>query len=196
MGAAIFIGGAGLRTLLAFDVIAIVTFICSAVLGVMCAAGRALHNRVSILTEIGIGGAGLETLLSLRVVAIVTFRAVLGIVLRGAASRNGSSIRAGIGIGYACLGSFLAFDMVAGFTRFAILLVVFCGCPGDSRSVGAGIVASAASSVSLFVTREGQQEGRQNQIGDGATMPSPPPPSLIDRRMYSIKWLYDHICSS
>ena len=170
MGAAIFIGGAGLRTLLAFDVIAIVTFICSAVLGVMCAAGRALHNRVSILTEIGIGGACLGALLSLRVVAIVTFRAVLGIVLRGAASRNRRPIRAGIGIGYACLGSFLALRVVAVFARAAVFLVVFCGCPGDSCSVGAGIVATAASSVSLFVTREGQQEGRQNQVGDEARL--------------------------
>ena len=183
MGAAIFIGGAGLGTLLAFDVIAIVTFICSAVLGVMCAAGGALRNRVSILTKVGIGGACLGTLLTIRVVAIVTFRAVLGIVLRGAASRNRRPIRAGIGIDYACLGSFLALRVVAVFARLTVFLVVFCGCPGNSRSVGAGVVATAASSVcsvsavsSPFVTREGQQEGRQNQVGDGATMPSPPPP--------------------
>ena len=125
-GTAIGIGNAGLGTRLAFDMVAVITFICIAVFGVMCAAGRAIRNRIPIRTAVGIGYTGLGALLTLRVVAV--------------------------------------------FARGTVFLVFFCGCASGSRSVGAGVVATTASSVCSvttvisvrsisFVTREGQQEG-------------------------------------
>ena len=114
MGAAIFIGGAGLSNRSSpSNVIAIVTFICSRSLHVLCATtggAPSMQPGLAYLTSVDIGGACLGTLLTIRVVAIVTFRAVLGIVRPwGCQSSTICPIRSqASGIDYACLGTFLS----------------------------------------------------------------------------------------